>query len=59
MSAGSYPLSQKKGLWLIFTKGIISGSKAVKLVPKENHILLEVKWDIKLTGINGHVYRND
>ena len=46
-------LYPKERIMAIFTKGIISGSKAVKLVPRENHILLEVKWDIKLTGIMG------
>jgi carbon monoxide dehydrogenase subunit G len=46
-------LYPKEKIVAIFTKGIISGSKTVKLISQENHILLEVKWDIKLTGIMG------
>jgi len=43
----------KEKIVAVFTKGIISGSKTVKLVPQENQTLLEVKWDIKLTGVMG------
>jgi len=43
----------KEKIVAVFTKGIISGSKTVKLVPQENQTLLEVKWDIKLTGMMG------
>jgi len=46
-------LYPKEKIVAIFTKGIISGSKAVKLVPQENQTSLEVKWDIKLTGVMG------
>jgi carbon monoxide dehydrogenase subunit G len=44
-------LHPKEKIVAIFTKGIISGSKTVKIIPKENQTLLQVKWDIKLTGI--------
>lgn len=37
----------------LFTKGIISGSKTVELVEQENQTRLDVKWDIKLTGLMG------
>ena len=46
-------LYPKEKIVAVFTKGIISGSKAVKLVSQENQTLLEVKWDIKLTGVMG------
>jgi carbon monoxide dehydrogenase subunit G len=46
-------LYPKEKIVAVFTKGIISGSKTVKLVPQENQTLLEVKWDIKLTGMMG------
>jgi carbon monoxide dehydrogenase subunit G len=46
-------LYPKERIVAIFTKGIISGSKTVKLISQENQTLLEVKWDIKLTGIMG------
>ena len=46
-------LYPKEKIVAVFTKGIISGSKTVKLVPQENQTLLEAKWDIKLTGMMG------
>ena len=46
-------LYPKEKIDAVFTKGIISGSKTVKLVPQENQTSLEVKWDIKLTGVMG------
>ena len=46
-------LYPKEKIVAVFTKGIISGSKAVKLVSQENQTLLEVNWDIKLTGMMG------
>jgi carbon monoxide dehydrogenase subunit G len=46
-------LYPKEKIVAVFTKGIIGGSKTVKLMSKENQTLLEVKWDIKLTGIMG------
>ena len=41
----------KEKIVAVFTKGIISGSKTIKLISKDNLTLLEAKWDIKLTGI--------
>jgi len=35
----------------VFTKGILSGSKTINLNSQNQQTLLEVKWDIKLTGI--------
>ena len=46
-------LYPKEKIVAVFTKGIISGSKTVKLVPQENQTLLEARWDIKLTGMMG------
>jgi len=41
----------KEKIVAVFTKGIIGGSKTIKLIPQESQTLLEVKWDVKLTGI--------
>jgi len=41
----------KEKIVAVFTKGIISGSKTIELISQDNLTLLEVKWDIKLTGI--------
>jgi carbon monoxide dehydrogenase subunit G len=41
----------KEKIVAVFTKGIIGGSKTIKIVPQESQTLLEIKWDIKLTGI--------
>jgi carbon monoxide dehydrogenase subunit G len=46
-------LYPKEKIVAVFTKGIISGSKDVKLVSHESQTLLEVNWDIKLTGVMG------
>jgi len=36
-----------------FTKGIIDGTKIITLTPREEKIKVEVRWDIKLTGMMG------
>ena len=36
-----------------FTKGIIDGSKTVSLKSQDNKSLIDVEWDIKLTGLMG------
>ena len=36
-----------------FTKGIIAGSKTVSLTEHETKTTIDVKWDIKMTGIMG------
>ena len=36
-----------------FTKGIIDGSKTIKLRSLDNQTMLEAKWDIRLTGLMG------
>jgi len=36
-----------------FTKGIIDGIKTIQLIPIENETELEVKWDVKLSGMMG------
>lgn len=46
-------LHPKEKIVAVFTKGIISGSKIVKLNSLEQSTLLEVKWDVKLTGVMG------
>ena len=44
-------LYPKEKIVAVFTKGIIGGSKTINLISKDNQTLLEVKWDIKLTGL--------
>ncbi len=44
-------LYPKEKIVAVFTKGIISGSKTVNLNSQNQQTLLEVKWDIKLTGL--------
>ena len=33
-----------------FTKGILDGTKIITLTPKNNTVILETTWDIKLSG---------
>jgi len=44
-------LYPKEKIVALFTKGIINGSKTIRLHPQENQTLLEVKWDIQLSGL--------
>ncbi len=44
-------LYPKEKIVAVFTKGIIGGSKTINLIAQNNQTLLEVKWDIKLTGL--------
>jgi len=46
-------ISPKVKIVAVFTKGIISGSKTLNLIPKDNQTLLQANWDIKLTGMMG------
>ena len=46
-------LFPKEKIVAVFTKGIISGNKNIKLISQNDHTLLEVKWDVQLTGIMG------
>ncbi|MFQ5440999.1 MAG: type II toxin-antitoxin system RatA family toxin [Nitrosopumilaceae archaeon] len=46
-------LYPKEKIEAVFTKGIISGSKSIKLIPQGNQTLLQVIWDIQLTGLMG------
>ena len=43
-----YPMEK---IVAVFTKGIIDGSKTIKLSPQGNQTRLEVKWDIQLSGL--------
>ena len=36
-----------------FTKGILKGSKTIVVKPREGGSLLEVNWDIKMSGLSG------
>ena len=44
-------LEPKEKVEAKFTKGIINGTKIVKIIPKEEKIILQTVWDIKLTGM--------
>ena len=46
-------LYPKEKVEAVFTKGIISGSKSIKLIPQENHTVIQVIWDIQLAGLMG------
>ena len=46
-------LQPKEKIEVIFTKGIIDGTKIITLTAKDEKTLLNVKWDIKLTGVMG------
>ena len=46
-------LQPKEKIETIFTKGIIDGTKIITLTAKDGKTLLNVKWDIKLTGVMG------
>ena len=44
-------LQPKEKIEVVFTKGIIDGTKIITLTAKDGKTLLNVKWDIKLTGV--------
>ena len=46
-------LHPKEKIEAVFTKGIIDGTKIITLTAKDGKTLLNVKWDIKLTGVMG------
>ncbi len=46
-------LQPKEKIETVFTKGIIDGTKIITLTAKDEKTLLNVKWDIKLTGVMG------
>ena len=46
-------LHPKEKIHVLFTKGIINGTKTIALFSKENGTHLEATWDIKLSGMMG------
>ncbi len=46
-------LYPKEKISVVFTKGIISGSKTVNLISQDKQTLIQANWNIKLTGIMG------
>jgi len=46
-------LYPKEKIEAVFTKGIIDGTKIITLSAKDGKTVLNVKWDIKLTGMMG------
>ena len=43
-------LKPKEEIKSTFTEGILDGTKIITLIPKNNTVILETKWDIKLSG---------
>jgi carbon monoxide dehydrogenase subunit G len=46
-------LYPKEKIEALFTKGVIEGSKIITLTPKDEKTILDVKWDIKFSGMMG------
>jgi carbon monoxide dehydrogenase subunit G len=46
-------LQPKEKIEVVFTKGIIDGSKIITLTERDEKTVLRAKWDIKLTGMMG------
>jgi carbon monoxide dehydrogenase subunit G len=44
-------LKPKESIRAKFTKGILNGTKTITLIPKNNSVLIETSWDIKLSGM--------
>ena len=43
-------LKPKEEIKATFTKGILEGTKIITLIPKNNTVILETTWNIKLSG---------
>ena len=43
-------LKPKEEIKATFTEGILDGTKIITLIPKNNTVILETTWDIKLSG---------
>ena len=43
-------LKPKEEIKATFTEGILDGTKIITLIPKNNVVILETTWDIKLSG---------
>lgn len=46
-------LYPKEKIEALFTKGVIEGSKIITLTAKDEKTIIDVKWDIKLSGMMG------
>ena len=46
-------LYPKEKIEIIFTKGIIQGTKTITLKPQDGEVSLKTIWDIKLSGMMG------
>ena len=44
-------LKPKESIIAKFTKVILNGTKIITLIPKNNSVLIETSWDIKLSGM--------
>ena len=43
----------KEKIEVVFTKGIIQGTKTIMVKPQDEEVLLEAIWDMKLSGMMG------
>jgi hypothetical protein len=46
-------LYPKEKIEVVFTKGIIQGTKTIMVKPQDEEVLLEAVWDMKLSGMMG------
>ena len=46
-------LYPKEKIEIVFTKGIIQGTKTIMVKPQDEEVLLEAVWDMKLSGMMG------
>lgn len=46
-------LYPKEKIEIIFTKGVIQGTKTINLKSQDEEVLLETVWDMKLSGVMG------
>ena len=46
-------LYPKEKIEIVFTKGVIQGTKKINLKPQDDGVLLETVWDMKLSGMMG------
>jgi hypothetical protein len=46
-------LYPKEKIEVIFTEGIIQGTKTIMLKPQDDEVILEAVWDMKLSGMMG------
>ncbi len=46
-------LHPREGIEIVFTGGIIQGTKSVAILPGDDHTVLQAVWDVRLSGVMG------